>query len=262
MPTDLSTQDAPDSWRSAWPDAVAFVVWLGIAWYSRWTATDLVWSLWLSSLVVGYATIVWTILRPGLQIARVMLSAPPEAITMTDMNTGKKTQLPPVVGYAAVVFFGLFLIGFFTVHFGGFHYVHSQFLISFFPLDGDGARSFAGLTTYVEVFRRYWLVLPAALIAERAGFLPERSQAPADTSVTAEAIARRKLANMSKPMTGMMAPYRNVIRMHMLIFFFFFAHLAKLENFAVYAVVYTVYFFPWRLVRRSGTRTSPAALSA
>jgi hypothetical protein len=38
--------------------------------------------------------------------------------------------------------------------------------------------------------------------------------------------------------------------MHVLIFFFFFAHFAKLENFAVYAVVYAAYFFPWRLLRR------------
>jgi hypothetical protein len=40
------------------------------------------------------------------------------------------------------------------------------------------------------------------------------------------------------------------MRMHGLIFFFFFAHFAGLENFIVYAVVYAVYFFPWRLVRR------------
>lgn len=262
MATGPSTQDAPDSWRSAWPDAVAFVVWLAVAWYSRWTATDLVWSLWLSSLVVGYATIVWTIIGPGLHIARYVWSAPPTSFVVTNMTTGKRTTPPPAVAYAVVVFIGLFLLAFFTVHFGGFHYVHSQFLISFFPLEGDGAHSFAGLATYAEVFRRYWLVLPAALIAERAGFLPEKDQATPDTAVTAEAIARRKLANASNPLTGMMAPYRNVIRMHMLIFFFFFAHLAKLENFAVYAVVYTVYFFPWRLVRRSGTRTSPAVLSA
>mgnify|MGYP001545246846 FL=1 len=39
--------------------------------------------------------------------------------------------------------------------------------------------------------------------------------------------------------------------MHMLIFFFFFAHFAKLESFAVYAVVYAVYFFPWRLLRKN-----------
>jgi hypothetical protein len=44
--------------------------------------------------------------------------------------------------------------------------------------------------------------------------------------------------------------------MHLLIFFFFFAHFAGLENFAVYAVVYAAYFFPWRLVRRPAT---PAA---
>ncbi len=49
---------------------------------------------------------------------------------------------------------------------------------------------------------------------------------------------------------GMMAPYRNVVRMHLLIFFFAFAHAVGLESFAVYTVVYAVYFFPWRLLRR------------
>jgi hypothetical protein len=55
-------------------------------------------------------------------------------------------------------------------------------------------------------------------------------------------------------------PYRNVIRMHMLIFFFFFAHFARLENFAVYAVVYAVYFFPWRLVRRPAAQPAPVSV--
>jgi hypothetical protein len=53
----------------------------------------------------------------------------------------------------------------------------------------------------------------------------------------------------------MMAPYRNVIRMHLLIFFFAFAHFARLENFAVYAVVSAGYFFPWRLLR-TGSRNN------
>ena len=44
----------------------------------------------------------------------------------------------------------------------------------------------------------------------------------------------------------MAGPYKNVIRMHLLIFFFGAAHYLKLDNFAVYAVVYAVYFFPWR----------------
>ena len=43
------------------PDLIGFVLGLGVAWVSGWTTTDLVWSLWLSSLVVGYAMILWSI---------------------------------------------------------------------------------------------------------------------------------------------------------------------------------------------------------
>ena len=42
---------------------------------------------------------------------------------------------------------------------------------------------------------------------------------------------------MSVPM---MAPYKNVIRLHLLIFFFAAVHFMKLENSALYAVVYAV----------------------
>jgi len=45
------------SWTTAWPDALAFAAGLVVAGMLGWRTTDLVWSLWLSSLVVGYATI-------------------------------------------------------------------------------------------------------------------------------------------------------------------------------------------------------------
>ena len=57
----------------------------------------------------------------------------------------------------------------------------------------------------------------------------------------------------------MSEPYRNVMRLHALIFFFAFAHFARLDNFVVYAVVYATYFFPWRLVRRSSAKTEAVA---
>ena len=44
--------------------------------------------------------------------------------------------------------------------------------------------------------------------------------------------------------------------MHLLIFFFAFAYFMKWENFAVYAFVYAVYFFPWRMLQR---RAAPAS---
>ena len=145
---------------------------------------------------------------------------------------------------------GLFLLAFFTVHFGMFHFVHSIFLNSFFPVVPDQARSFPGPALYWEVMQRYWYFLPVAFLAERQAFSlsPVEVAAP-DNSVTVEAIAARKARNARQSgFNGMMAPYKNVIRLHLLIFFFAAAHFARLDNFLVYAVVYAVYFFPWRLL--------------
>jgi hypothetical protein len=253
----MATPNQQDGrWQSAWPDAVAFVTVLAVAWWLRASATDLVWSLWLSSLVVGYAIILWSIFRPALTVAAYAW----RDRAAVEETLAKDPRGAMLVGGIGIVG-GLFLVAFFTVHFGGFHYVHAQFLSSFFPVNGDfdGARPLQGAALFNEVLRRYWVFLPSAFLAERAAF--RRPTVPAqsvDVSVTPAAIVARKAANAMKP--TMMSPYLKVIRMHVLIFFFAFAHFARLDNFAVYAVVYAVYFFPWRLVA-SPTRaaqTTPA----
>jgi hypothetical protein len=233
----MATDNAQDTWLSSWPDVVAFVAVLAIAWWAGWNAGDLVWSLWLSSFVVGYSTIVWMIGQPAVELARVSLR-----------DRDLVSQLNPkglMWFWVAVVVGALFLLAFFTVHFGMFHYIHSQFLISFFPIDPvnpNGHSASATMSTYLEIARRYWPALPSAFLAHRAAFRKPLSLfgAPSITSLA----GNKKFGNI------MTEPYRNVIRMHMLIFFFAIAHFAKLENFVVYAVVYAVYFFPWRLVRR------------
>lgn len=239
------------SWAKAWPDLVAFAAGLAVAWYFQWETRDLVWSLWLSSLVIGYAMIAWGIFGPGVFIAtkawreRAMLRSEPKT--------------PMAAATMVLLAGGLFLLAFFTVHFGGFHYGHSVFLNAFFPVEPGLTRSFPGPALYWEVFQRYWWFLPAAAIAERAAFrfTPAVSEPP-DTSVKAEDIAARKARNARRGLSkdGMMAPYRNVIRLHLLIFFFAGAHFARLDGFFVYAVVYAVYFFPWRLLKKE---TSPSA---
>jgi hypothetical protein len=243
----MATRDNTEArWATAWPDAVAFAFGLGLALFAGWTTTDLVWSLWLSSLVVGYAMIVWTVVRPGLDILRG--AARERELVAQALRDSKGSAA--VIG-SVLVGGGLFMLAFFTVHFGGFHYVHSQFLHGFFPLDGtptvDGR--LAGGPAYTEVFRRYWTFLPAAFLAERAGFARPRALTKDDLSVTAAAIAARKAANARKG-GAMLAPYRNVLRMHFLIFFFAFAHFTHLDNFFVYTVVYAAYFFPWRLLKK------------
>ncbi len=209
--------DAPATersrWLDAWPDALAFVVGLAIAGLAGWDTGDLVWSLWLSSLVVGYSMIVWSIFSRAWGRYGEMLG-------------------------------GVFLLAFFTVHFGMFHFVHSMFLGQFFPLEGVRG---SGRPDYLEVVARYGIWLPVAFFAERAAFRRPPPRVENNTSVKAADIEARKARDGG---AMMMRPYINVVRLHLLIFFFAFAHFLKWENFAVYAVVYAVYFFPWRLLKR------------
>jgi len=229
------------NWVQAWPDALAFAVGLGLAWYFQWETRDLVWNLWLSSLIIGYAMIVWTIFGPAALVAT-------KAWRERETLRGTKPSWGMGAGAGVLAIGGFFMLAFFTVHFGGFHFVHSVFLNAFFPVD-PGLRG-PSLALYGEVFARYWWFLPAAAIAERQAFRlkPAEPAGPPDTAVTVEAIAaRRARQTKAGPGGGLMAPYKNVVRLHLLIFFFAGAHFAKLNSFLVYAVVYAAYFFPWKL---------------
>ena len=233
----ILTETNTESWTSSWPDAVAFAIGLAVAWWTRWSAGDLVWSLWLSSFVVGYATIIWMIVQPAGEFCRV-------AWRDRALFNGNPRAL---IAFVTLLIIGVsFFLGFFTIHFGGFHYIHSQILIYFFPIDtGHGRSTDANMATYVEIARRYWPFLPSAFLAHRAAFM--RKPFSIDARALPGEMNSRSLGKLFSE------PYRNVMRMHMLLFFFFFAHFAKLENFAVYAVIYAVYFFPWRLLRRANS---------
>jgi len=210
----MATDNTLDNWLSSWPDAVAFVAVLAVAWWANWNAGDLVWSLWLSSLVVGYSTILWMIGQPAFEIARA---------SWKDRALVGSNPRPLMILWAVLLFGALFVLAFFTVHFVGFHYGHSQFLIAFFPI-GTAHGMDAGMSTYVEVARRYWPALPSAFLAHRAAFL--RKPFSLDRDLSLAAFSRE---NKFRDLT--IEPYRNVMRMHFLIFFFFIAHFAKLENF-------------------------------
>jgi len=200
-----------------------------MAWCLRWQTTDLVWSLWLSSLTVGYAMIVWDIFGPVLGIIR-------------GTAAGGATAFRGTLVIGATLGGGLFLLAFFTVHFGMFHFVHSVFLNSFFPV--IGSKRGPSLALYLAVLGRYWYFVPVAALAERKAFVV--SGAGPVQAATAGSPAG--VASQVGKGNAIMRPYKNVIRMHLLIFFFAFIHLAKLDGFLVYAVVYAVYFFPWRLL--------------
>ena len=209
MNADASAAAADRRWANAWPDALAFAGGLAVAWFAGWQTTDLGWSLWLSSCLVGYAVIVWSIFGPMVFIGGKVWQG------RADLTAD--AVAPAAIGGTIFLVGGLFMLAFFTVHFGMFHYVHSVFLNSFFPVDPSSvAKSSPGPALYWLVLQRYGWFLPAAVMAERAAFrlAPEEPKVP-DVSVKAADIAARKARNAraGAGFQGMMAPYRNVVRL-------------------------------------------------
>src|SRR2546423_15693281 len=124
-----------DSWTSSWPDAAAFALGLAVARWAGWNTADLVWSLWLSSFVVGYSTIVWMIGQPAVTLAwlawrdRGGVGAPSREIVV---------PLVVILGGPG------FLLAVFTIHFGGFRYAHSPIFRAGFPGHVAGGRGGSG----------------------------------------------------------------------------------------------------------------------
>jgi hypothetical protein len=234
------------------PDILAFTVGLSISYFFKWETRDLVWSLWLCSLVLGYMTLFSAIGSLSYVGLAALKKVEPEK------------RLPLILIGAGGM---LFLLVFFSFHFGGFHAGHSAFLRMFFPIEGmpqDGfGRAFLNPPLLLalaakHLLQPYGLFLIPAIISERKNvFAPiykavKTLRAGRDAK---EVFDSAEMLNLSKPRPGaknqglsqiMTRPYVNVVRMHILILFFGFCYMLKIQSFAVYAVVYFVYFFPWR----------------
>lgn len=231
------------------PDFAAFGAGLGTAYGLKWTTTDLVWSLWLCSLVLGYLTLLSAIAAGawlGLFVIR------------QEVLTWKQRGGLVLTGLAV----GAFFLGFFSLHFCGFHAGHSVFLQHFFPVAGVPQDGFGEAfinpprlwrLVFQHLMKPYGLFLIPAIVAERQYVfraLTQAVKAVRECAAPHGTGADGKGGGLGVSMGDVMGrPYLNVMRMHVLIFFFAFCHALKVEPFLVYTVVYTVYFFPWREVK-------------
>jgi hypothetical protein len=224
--------------REAIFDFTAFAGTVVVAGVQRWQAKDLVWSLWISSLTLGYSFIVASALS--------IFSRPIEPGGKSPGGPG--ALLAALAAPPAVVFLGrcisfALLLAFFTIHFGMFHFIHGLFLSMFFPLADYGA--YGGANEFVsryfgwtvgETARAYWPFIAMSALS-RLGDFKNALRAPGGP-------------NMSMP-------YANVVRMHIMIFVFAGLSGAGLSAYAVYPVL-VLYFFPaGSLVKLAVRRTPP-----
>ena len=88
------------------------------------------------------------------------------------------------------------------------------------------------------VFKPLLLVAQKVRAGEEVGFLAAGGKkTAADTD--ADSFGR-----------AMISPYVNVVRMHLLIFFFAICYALRVQAFIVFAAVYFVYFFPWSDIKK------------
>lgn len=240
------------------PDLLALIIGLIMAWIFDWQATDLIWSLWLGSLVLGYATIVSTLLG-GVGVGAAV-------VRRGDFNHQHKPVW--VAGGAALA---AFMLGFFSFHFCGFHAGHAVFLSGFFPIEGAETTAFMkafmnplalwhlALTKVAPLYA--WFLLPM-LIAERRSLFnafyqslglikkinEHKALSQSDIDAWRESRKRQASSGKEKNEVGhfLTAPYVNVIKMHALIFVLFGCKALELDNFFVYSIIAVVYFLPWR----------------
>jgi hypothetical protein len=243
------------------PDFVAFAFGLALAYGLDWQTTDLVWSLWLSSLVIGYLSLLTGIAAPMLAMLQVLRT--PEA-------SGKQ-RLLILLASAGVA---LFSLGFFSLHFGAFHVGHAFFLNFFFPLGYLPADAFDSafanpplliLLVCRYLIKPYALFLIPIIIAERHHLFAPLVSAVKNLCLADNAkAADKKSADKTPSLKGafMERPYLNVFRMHILIIFLGFAHALKLDGSWLYTAVYTAYFFPWQELKSIRSQQRSAKGSA
>ncbi len=260
---------------------ITFLITIVLATTQHWSATDLIWSLWISSLILGYAYII-------ISISGMLIKGDTSSIM------GKKTSgtgNPPVVilnvffliilvfvlGFSkyTLLFFllvalsillnlsdeqkshlglgflpashrfisrliihlpsAIFMLGFFSIHFLMFHFIHAIFLNLFFPLlqDSPFDKTMDQTLIYLfnifqEALKRFW---PFILLSAFSRF---------DHYLKAFA---------AKGSASMFIPYKNVVRMHITIFAMAFMSALNLSNYILYFVL-LLYFLPAKRVFR------------
>jgi len=138
--------DAESGRRDLALDLFAFAGTVAWATFFRWEARDVIRGLWISSLVVGYATIVSIIFRGARSV-----------------SVGSRV-LAGIGGLGALAFF--------TFHFGMFHFVHGVFLNAFFPLL-ESENGFPNLFAMAgRSFASFWPLVVASFLSRLSDVFP------------------------------------------------------------------------------------------
>jgi hypothetical protein len=223
--------------RPLFGDLLLFAVTLAAAVSLEWSAHDLVWGLWASSLLTGALFMLAAVVR--------MFRLPDIGVAFPDATPTPLTQVP-WVRIPVVAFFAVFTTAFFTAHYSLFHFVHGIFLNGFFPITRD------------EVFG----TTPEQTLAWFGGLVATAFAAYWPVAVAAALTRRRQLIKAATPQPGLeekdqldlLEPYKNVFRMHVFLILLGILGGMGFQNAALYLVLFLFFFPLGEVLRMLGRR--------
>jgi len=197
----------------------SFIVIFILAMVENWTAGNMIWSLWITSLTTGYCYL----------LAGIVSNAFGNGILSDDGLINRLFQGSIHSG----IKFGLLIIGillqlvFFTVHFGLFHFVYSIFLSEFFPIMDRSFEKFSDFLFFITTsLKAYWPVILFTLFASIRKF---------------QRILSQNEINFTKK------AYINVIKIHLSIFLFAGLSATGINEW-MFLLIFVIYFFPFSAV--------------
>jgi len=203
-------------WLQLLISLISFVFIFLIALVNKWGVADMVWSLWITSLTLGY----------GYLLAGITSNAISGGFSIRDSIVSKifGLAIPEVINIVLLLFGILFQILFFSLHFGLFHFVHSIFLNDFFPIIDRSFEQPIDFIRFITIsISLYWPVILFTLFAtlrrfQRIFLLAEK-----------DFIKR---------------PYINVIKIHISIFLFAGISAIGFPDW-ILLLIFVIYFFPF-----------------
>lgn len=197
----------------------SFVVIFILARVENWTAGNMVWSLWITSLITGYCYLLAGIVSNTFGSAILSEDSLINRLFLGSIHSGIK--------YGLLIIGILFQLVFFTVHFGLFHFVYSIFLSEFFPIMGSSSEKFSDFLFFISAsLKAYWPVILFTLFASIRKFQRILSQNEVDFTKRA---------------------YVNVIKIHLSIFLFAGLSATGINEW-MFLLIFVIYFFPFSAV--------------
>lgn len=227
-----------NSWiKSYFTELFLFSFSLAAAYFIGWNNTDLIWSLWITSLVVGYVTIFRTTVAP-LSFLVKLIRSPEDKKEFRELPTTTKLKMAIFVLFFIPI--SLFFIVFLSFHFCIFHILIAYWLQMIMPhpeitdiLTGaNGGGFYISVQIIKTLLSSYWIIVLQKLIFDYRTNWKSGSNKVSPV--------QQNLFSFE----GLTRPYVQVMRILALMLLLFWLHDTGINQFLIYVLIFSLFFFP------------------